>query len=204
MNRFASGRDAKEFLVARIVAEAQREGVLLSEIERKMLYFSETDRTLPDIDKVSEAFASQYDHDEYEKKITGLTHHARTRARKEDKPEFEAWAEAIRLLSKEDHYLLVMINDNGTSVDLLGLGGIGLLILVMVAAPILLSKKLTLVLPRFGIKPTPESFGFSVWLIAATIAVVGTLLYYFPGLKRATVLLGRVTGKLLGFFQRRA
>lgn len=90
MSRFASGRDAKEFLVARIVVEAQREGVSLAEIERKMLYFSETDWTLPDIDKVSEAFEREYDNDEYEKKIRSLIHNARVRARKEDEPEFEA------------------------------------------------------------------------------------------------------------------
>ena len=69
--------------MARIVAEAQREGVSLSEIERKMLYFSETDWTLPDIDKVSEAFEREYDNDEYEKKITSLINNARTRCRKE-------------------------------------------------------------------------------------------------------------------------
>jgi hypothetical protein len=37
MNAFQSGREAKEFLISRIVAEAQRENVLLSEVERKML-----------------------------------------------------------------------------------------------------------------------------------------------------------------------
>jgi len=42
MNQFSQSRDAKEFLIARIVREAQIEGVPLSEIERKMLYFSET------------------------------------------------------------------------------------------------------------------------------------------------------------------
>jgi hypothetical protein len=51
--RFASAREAKQFLVAQIADEAQREGVSLSEIERKMLYFSETDWTLPDIDTIA-------------------------------------------------------------------------------------------------------------------------------------------------------
>jgi hypothetical protein len=132
MSRFAGGREAKEFLVARIVAEAQREGVSLSEIERKMLYFSETDWTLPDIDKVSEAFERQYDNDEYEKKIASLIHNARVRARKEDKPEFEAWSDAIRILSKEDHYLLVMIDQAGSSSgppgDLVKLWATGILV----------------------------------------------------------------------------
>jgi len=42
MNPFQSAREAKEFLISRIVEEAQRENIVLSESERKMLYFSET------------------------------------------------------------------------------------------------------------------------------------------------------------------
>ena len=45
----ANTRSAKEFIVQCIVDEAQREGVPLTETERKMLYFSETHWTLPDI-----------------------------------------------------------------------------------------------------------------------------------------------------------
>ena len=61
MQTFSTPREAKEFLVSRIVAEAQREGVPLSEIERKMLYFSETGWTLPDMMEVDEAFDRDYD-----------------------------------------------------------------------------------------------------------------------------------------------
>jgi hypothetical protein len=39
---FSSAREAKEFLVERIVSQAQHDAVALSDIERKMLYFSET------------------------------------------------------------------------------------------------------------------------------------------------------------------
>jgi hypothetical protein len=48
---FKTTRDAKEYLVSRIVAEADRAGIQLSDIERKMLYFSETGWTLPDIQR---------------------------------------------------------------------------------------------------------------------------------------------------------
>jgi hypothetical protein len=37
MRAFHSGREAKEFLISKIVAEAQSENVPLSEVERKML-----------------------------------------------------------------------------------------------------------------------------------------------------------------------
>jgi hypothetical protein len=69
---FASAREAKEFLVEKIVDEAEREGVPLSEVERKMLYFSETGWTLPDIWEVNAAFDRDYDAAAYEDKIAGL------------------------------------------------------------------------------------------------------------------------------------
>ena len=69
---FHSGREAKEFLVSRIVLEAQRENVLLSEVERKMLYFTESGWTLPDMPAVSEDFDRDYDQSKYEKKIAKL------------------------------------------------------------------------------------------------------------------------------------
>ncbi len=78
---FVTARDAKEFLVSRIVSEAQRESVSLSEIERKMMYFSETAWTLPDMDEVNRAFDRDYDQGEYEQKITKLARAARANAK---------------------------------------------------------------------------------------------------------------------------
>ncbi len=72
MQAFHSGREAKEFLISRILAEAQREEVPLSEVERKMLYFTESGWTLPDMAAVSEEFDSEYDQSKYEKKIASL------------------------------------------------------------------------------------------------------------------------------------
>lgn len=115
-SRFGSAREAKEFLVSKIAEEAQREGVPLSEVERKMLYFSETDWTLPDMASVSEAFDREYDHDEYEKKIAQLVRHVRARTRKENPQELEDWKDAIDVLGKEDHYILVMLGEGGVSV----------------------------------------------------------------------------------------
>ena len=72
MNAFHSGRQAKEFLISEIIAEAQRENVALSDVERKMLYFTETGWTLPDIMNVNEDFDREYNQDEYERKIANL------------------------------------------------------------------------------------------------------------------------------------
>jgi len=90
--------------------QSQLEGIPLSDVERKMLYFSETGWTLPDIDEVSEVFDRDYDMELYEQKIGALTRNFCTKARKDNRDEFEAWKEAVRILRQEDHYLLVLID----------------------------------------------------------------------------------------------
>lgn len=111
MSEFASVREAKEFLVARIVQEAQAQGVPLSEVERKMLYFTESGWTLPDIGEVNEAFDRDYDQASYEAKIAKIIRQIRTDDRKRSPQQFEAWKDAVKMLRKEDHYLLVMIDE---------------------------------------------------------------------------------------------
>ena len=100
MKRFSDAREAKEFLVSRIAEEAQQEAVPLSEVERKMLYFSETAWTLPDIMDVSDEFDRTYDQGEYEKKIADLVKNAGKRARKDNREEYEGWWDAIRVLRR--------------------------------------------------------------------------------------------------------
>jgi hypothetical protein len=107
---FATARDAKEFLANRIVSEAQRENVPLSEIEQKMLYFSETHWAPPDIWETNEAFDRDYDPEEYEQKIGSLIRNLIARDRKENQGEYATWKEAVGILDREDHYLLVLID----------------------------------------------------------------------------------------------
>jgi hypothetical protein len=46
----------------------------------------------------------------YEQKIGELTRNFCTKARKDNREEFETWNEAVRTLRQEDHYLLVLID----------------------------------------------------------------------------------------------
>lgn len=103
---------AKEFLIAQVVEEAQRENEPLSEVERKMLYFTETEATLPDIYEVNAQFDSAYDSVAYEKKIAGLLRTAFQRNRKESVESERRWKHAVADLRKEDHYLLVMVDQS--------------------------------------------------------------------------------------------
>jgi hypothetical protein len=116
MTRFASVREALEFLVSRIVAEARREGVPLSQVERDMLYFSETGWTLPDIITTKERFERECDEGEYEGKIVELIRKAHARARSADEQQFAAWTDAIRTLDEEDHYLQILLDEAGATV----------------------------------------------------------------------------------------
>lgn len=105
VNRFGTVREAKEYLAGRILAQADRDGVPLSDVERKMLYFSETGWTLPEIMRVSAEFDRDYNQDEYETKIGEIVR------RLYDQPDSDgsAWDEAVQRVSDEDHYLLVLI-----------------------------------------------------------------------------------------------
>jgi hypothetical protein len=105
---FKTVRQAKEYLIGRIVDEAKSEGAPLTEVEWKMLYFTESGWTLPNMMAVSAEFDRDYDQDEYEQKIGGLVQ--RLLARDEAQAEQETWDDAVVKLADEDHYLLVLIN----------------------------------------------------------------------------------------------
>lgn len=110
MQRFKTVREAKEYLVGVITKEAQHDGTALTEVEEKMLYFTETGWTLPDMKEISSEFDRDYDQDEYERKIGSII--ARISARLSDGSEEEriAWRRALEKLSRGDHYLLVLID----------------------------------------------------------------------------------------------
>jgi hypothetical protein len=107
MSQFRSQKQAKEYLIGRIVAEAEQEGVVLSDVERKMLYFSETDWTLPGIMDVNAEFERDYDDAGYEEKIAGIVRNLLERATPEEQ---QTWDDAVLKLCDGDHYLLVLID----------------------------------------------------------------------------------------------
>ncbi|MGI9072891.1 MAG: hypothetical protein ACR2JB_16635 [Bryobacteraceae bacterium] len=131
--------DPKEFLVSKIDNEVKREGVALSEVERKMLYFSEAYSSLPDSAEINEAFDREYDQAEYEKKIVKLIRNVRA-AERPNRGETRAWEDAVRRLRTGDHYLLVMVDEacrrgrpRGDFIKLVGTAILVLCILLVLA-----------------------------------------------------------------------
>ena len=107
--KFSAIKEAKDFLAGKIAAEAEREGTPLSEIERKMLYFSETDWTLPDMASVSAEFDRDYDQYEYEQRIAALARKIEERNQAENAEEDSAWRDALQKLGEGDNYLTVLV-----------------------------------------------------------------------------------------------
>jgi hypothetical protein len=113
MQVFATVREAKEFLIGQLLIDAERQGTELSEVERKMMYFSETGWTLPEMDEVSEAFGRDCNRDDYELKVGELAHRCFAHLRRTNQPAYNAIMQAERVLKQEDHYLYVLINYDG-------------------------------------------------------------------------------------------
>lgn len=103
-------REAKDYLAERIATEAEREGIPLSNVEQKMLYFAENESTLPDMMEVSAEFDRGYDQNEYERKIAGLAEKIQLHDEAQSKQEQENWDLAVEKLSEGDNYLSVMID----------------------------------------------------------------------------------------------
>jgi hypothetical protein len=202
-SRFANAREAKEFLVSKIVEEAQREGVPLSEVERKMLYFSETHWTLPDMMEVNEAFDREYDQQQYEKKIAQFVRHARARARKENRQELEDWKDAIGILSKEDHYILLMLGSARASKGLpltpLGLVvvlvALSLIVIVAIHSPEPPESSAVIGIPHPHSSRGP--LGFYLWCLMTGLAVIYLLLWMLLGRQRVDNVVDKVLGALL-------
>jgi hypothetical protein len=100
--------EAKDFLVQQTAEQAQREGVSFSDLERRMMYFTESDDVVENPISLNEEFESQYDTAEYESKIAGLLGRAYNRLKEEGSHAIQTWDEAIRELKQGDHYILVM------------------------------------------------------------------------------------------------
>jgi len=109
--RFGTIREAKDYLAGRIAAEAERERSPLSEVERKMLYFSETGWTLPDMLAVNAEFERDYDEATYERKIARLASNIQAHDAVEDEQQQDAWDQAVLKLSRGDHYVTGLINE---------------------------------------------------------------------------------------------
>jgi hypothetical protein len=147
-------KQAKDFLVEQTVEQAALEGVPLADVEKRMLYFTESDSaSCDDPIALNDEFEAQYETKEYETKISRLLHHAYTRLKEENPGLKRNWDEAIRTLRKGDHYFLVMWDiappSEHPTRDTFILLGIGVLIAVVIVTVAFLASNYNIDLDRY-------------------------------------------------------
>jgi hypothetical protein len=106
-------RRAKDFLVGEAARQAEIEGIPLSDLEKRMMYFTEGPDAVENPIQLNEDFEAAYDGYEYEGKISQLLKHARARLKSQSAAELETWKHAVATLREGDHYLSVMVGGMG-------------------------------------------------------------------------------------------
>jgi hypothetical protein len=111
MRSFATETEARQFFVEKIVQQAQREGVSLSDDERQMLLWSESASDSVADAALAERLAAEISDADYESKIVGLLRSSFKGDTALDPGAKQEWGTALSVLSRGDHYILVMINE---------------------------------------------------------------------------------------------
>lgn len=180
-------REAKDFLVAQAAEQAALEGVPLSDLEKRMMYFTEGKDAVEDPTTLNEEFEARYDAPEFEKKISRLMSHAYKRLRKEDPEKALQWSKGIGALRKGDHYILVLAGDSG------GAGSIrewriALAVFLPVGIVLFCMYFLLRFLPR--LLPAPNPYTLRVMQVLFLALVIAAI--FFP---RAFAPAGRLFGR---------
>jgi hypothetical protein len=102
---FSSQREAKQFLIDKIAAEAELQGIPLLDSEKKILAFAEQDRGTTV--GVTDEMLAEAD-EEWESGIARIFADAYKRASPEEQ---ELYKQAKKKLEEGDHYLLVMVDE---------------------------------------------------------------------------------------------
>lgn len=109
MSIHVTTKQAKDFFVQQVAEQATLEQIPLSDIEKRMMYFTESDpSSCSDPIGLNDEFESEHETSQYEAKMSRLLHHAYKRLKAENSEGRHYWDEAISTLEKGDHYLLVL------------------------------------------------------------------------------------------------
>lgn len=102
--------EAKRFFATKVIDRARMEGLALSDAERQMLYWSESDPEFTIDPKLVEQLASEMSDPEYEAKIAALLQNAFAADTAVDPRSPDIWQQARSVLKQGDHYILIMID----------------------------------------------------------------------------------------------
>jgi hypothetical protein len=105
--------EAKAFLIQQTAEQAALDAVPLSGLEKRMMRFTESpdasEGSLEDPFTLNSEFEAEHDREEYEAKISDLLKRSHKRLKKEKSDKARTWDEAVKVLKKGDHYVLVLL-----------------------------------------------------------------------------------------------
>ena len=108
---FENQMQAKAFFVERIIFQAQKDNVPLSDAERYMLQWTETEGAFEMNQALIDQFNAETNDAQYEKKISSLLKSAYETDVANASEMKERYRDAYKTLKRGDHYILVMIEE---------------------------------------------------------------------------------------------
>jgi hypothetical protein len=111
---FETQAEAKRFFVEKVIQQAEFEKTPLSQTERQMLRWSESDPefalSAEQLDALVDELALQMSDEQYEWKIAGLLGRSYERDVASQNTMRPVWKAAYSKLNEGDHYILVMLD----------------------------------------------------------------------------------------------
>jgi len=159
--------EAREFLMTRLTEQAMLERTPLSDVERRILTFSESD---PEADFAAlDAFNENHNTEEFETRVIQLVR--RAYRFDSNRGGTEGWKEALRVLKRADFYLIGIIERKGfwsdppkTNPSLVHIVALVLFTFLFILDRFLSPRRIT------GLKEL-SFFGLCVWFVA-TVAYI--------------------------------
>lgn len=109
-------KEAKDFLVGQAAQQAVLDHIPLSDLEKRMMYFTESDpASCEDPIGLNNEFEAEYDTSQYEAKISKLLRRAHKRLKTDNPGERLQWEEAVSTLEEGDHYVLLFLGRTATN-----------------------------------------------------------------------------------------
>src|SRR5438552_3273420 len=105
-----SQTEAKRFFVEKVIQRALAEGMPLSDAERQMLSWSESDPEFIADPQLADQLASEMSDEQYEGKIAGLLRRRFVEDIAVDPEAKGAWQRARSVLEQGDHYIAIIID----------------------------------------------------------------------------------------------
>jgi hypothetical protein len=108
--------EAKDFLVKQTAIQAALDGVTLSDVEKRMMCFTEGPDATEHPTELNDEFEAEHDTATYEAKVSKLLRRAYARVKKENPETARTFNDSLLILKKGDHYMLVLWGVNDTNI----------------------------------------------------------------------------------------